>query len=390
MLEQPDNILSVHDAHNSILFSDYNFLGRRLAHDSFPNRVVHKSLARHITTLIPHIQQEVEHVLEEKLMASTEDWCPMELWDLWLYVAPKITSRLLVGESVCRDEQFLTGMVNFTDDIIRNQILLNLTPKIFQPIIGNILALANWRHWHSASVRVLPTIKQRLHDMSKKAAGDAEYKDWAPPEDFITWTIRLAMAEGNSFELDPVIISKRLLPIEFAAIHTTMLTGLLWTLDLLTTPEDVGILDALRDEIKSCKPESGIWTKASLSNLVRMDSSIRESQRHSNFSLNLVYRKVIAPEGLHHPELGWKLPYGSYLTVNLDGIHHDEDLYKNANTYDPLRFSRDREAWESKSVEERALHPDEGTRVRGLGMVTTSDQHLAFSHGRYAWLVFLS
>ncbi|KAM0310232.1 hypothetical protein ACHAPQ_012508 [Fusarium lateritium] len=52
--------------------------------------------------------------------------------------------------------------------------------------------------------------------------------------------------------------------------------------------------------------------------------------------------------------------------------------------YDPWRYSKVREEWDAKTPEEKMENEDEGKKARGLGMVTTSDAHLAFGHGRHA------
>ncbi|KAF7551669.1 hypothetical protein G7046_g7655 [Stylonectria norvegica] len=357
MMDQPDRVLSAHNAHNSILYTQYNFLGSRLANEPFANRVMHKYLARHLPGIIPSIDDEVTVTVDKVLGFDTETWKSVNLWDMWLEIVPPVTSRLLVGPGVCRDETFLKAMVSFTDDVVRNSFLLHMFPKILHPILGRLFTIPNWLHWKRSSHVVLPVIQQRLLNMMRQQSGDPQYKDWVAPEDFITWDIRLALAEENVFELDSNTISKRLLPIEFAAIHTTVLTGQSWMFDLLSTPPEDGILDVLRDEFRAHKPAEGNWTKAALSSLLRVDSSIRESQRLSNFAANLVERM---------------------------GTHHDEELYEGAQGYDPLRFSRVREAWEEKPEEERQANADEGSRARALGMVTTSDKHLAFGHGRHA------
>ncbi|KAK4078372.1 uncharacterized protein Triagg1_3388 [Trichoderma aggressivum f. europaeum] len=384
MMDQPDHILSTYDAHNAVLYSEYNFLGRRLAYDPFPNRVMHKYIARHLSTVIPNVDDEIQHAIDTTLGNDAENWKSFKLWNLWLDIVPHVTNRLLIGPEVCRNKQFIDGMVSFTNDVVRNGFLLQVIPKVLHPIFGRIFGMFNYLHWRSANAPAQPIIEKRLNAMLKNAAGDPEYKDFTPPEDFITWLIRQALADGKTFELDPIVISKRLLPIEFAAIHTTVLTGQLWMQDLLTSDPETGILDILRAEINANKPESGPWTKAAISNLVRLDSSIRESQRVSNFAVTMIERKVVADNGLYNPELGWTLPKGSFVTVNLEGTHHDQDLYKDPHSYNPLRYSQVREAWDAKSDEEKKSEPEEGTRIRGLGMVTTSPQHLAFGHGRHA------
>ncbi|KAF4974404.1 hypothetical protein FZEAL_8678 [Fusarium zealandicum] len=397
MMDQPDRILSASQAHDKILYTEYNFLGSDFA-EPFANRVVHKYLARHLPSLIPAVEEEVNGAVEaavEMLMKKAADskdgdkvdaegYAKVNLWDLWLAIIPRVTNRLLIGDSACRDTVFLQSMVRFTDDVVRNSFLLHMFPRVLHPIVGRLVAIPNYLHWRTASYRVLPVIKQRLQDMKRKDAGDPELKDWTPPEDFITWDIRLAAAEGKLFELDPVVISKRLLPINFAAIHTTVLTGHSWMLDILTSSPSDHVLDTLRADILDHKPAQGHWTKLALASLLRIDSSIRESQRLSNFAANLVERQVVAPEGLHNPDFGWTLPRGSFVTVNLQGTHHDEEIYKGATSYNPWRYSEVREDWEAKTDEDKKTKEDEGRKARGLGMVTTSDAHLAFGHGRHA------
>lgn len=395
-MEQPDRILSASHAHDKILYTEYNFLGKDLAAEPFANRVMHKYLARNLSSAIPAVEDEVngavEHALETMMKAAAEKdpknvdgegYTKVNLWDLWLAIVPRVTNRLLVGNPACRNPDILKSMVSFTDNVVMNSFLLHGFPQVLHPIIGRLITIPNYLHWRKASHVLLPIIEQRLKHMQRQEAGDPEMKNYTPPEDFITWDIRLAMAEKKPFELDPVVISKRLLPINFAAIHTTVLTGQSWMLDFLSSPPSV--LDALRNEILEHKPSEGHWTKQALSSLVRVDSSIRESQRVSNFAANLIERQVIAPEGLHHPDYGWTLPRGAFVTVNLQGTHHDDEIYEDAMSYDPWRYSRVREEWEAKSAEEKQEKEEEAKKIRGLGMVTTSDAHLAFGHGRHAW-----
>jgi cytochrome P450 len=214
-------------------------------------------------------------------------------------------------------------------------------------------------------------------------AGLEGHQTWKPDEDFITWLIRQALIEGQASELDPDMISKRLLPIEFAAIHTTVITGHFLLLDLLTSDPALGYLDAIREETSRVYTEEGRqWTKEGLSRLYKTDSAIRESQRRSNFATSLTKRKVVAPNGVTNRREGWTAPYGAFLSLNLAGVQHDKDIYESPNEYDAFRFSRVRMEYGDRPAEEK--DPDEALRVAKLGMVTTRDSHLAFGHGRHA------
>ncbi|KAK1633273.1 cytochrome P450 [Colletotrichum phormii] len=383
LLEYPDSVVSAHEAHNDVLYSDYNFLGKVYADDVWHTLVIHKSLARHLSTLIPAIAEEVSVAMDEAFGTDTQDWKTLNLWDAWLTIVPPVTNRMLVGEGVCRTKEFCKAMVSFVDQVILNCFALHMVPQTILPILGPLIALPNWWLWRKASKHSLPVIRKRLDDMAKKEAGDPAYESWVAPEDFITWDIRMAKSERKFFELDPYVISKRLLPIQFAAIHTTVITGHSIVLDLLSSDPAKGYIEGIREEAERVlREEGGRWTKNGLSRLYRLDSAIRESQRLSNFSCTLMERKVIAKEGITNEQEGWHLPRGTFLTVNLEGLHHDDELNANASEYDAFRTSRKREEYEAKPQSERNL--DEGLRLKNLGMVTTSDAHLPFGHGRHA------
>lgn len=353
--------------------------------------MIHKFLARNLPALIPGLDQEVAHSVDASFGAGTtsDEYTEVNIWNAWLGIVPQVTNRMLVGPDICRNEEFNKSMVAFVDAFVLNCFILNMIPKLLHPIFGRLVTIPNWWYWRKAAKHSIPVIEKRLRDFARKEAGDPAYDSWTPPEDFITWTIRLAMAEGATAELDPYTISKRLLPIQFAAIHTTVLTGHGVLLDLLSSDPASGFLEGLREEASRVLAEDGDggrWTKNALARLYRLDSAIRESQRVSNFSATLVERKVVAPEGLTNPAEGWHVPQGAYITFNLQGLHHDPDLYERPDEYDAFRFSRPREAYEALPAQKK--DPEEGLRLKKLGMVTTGDAHLAFGHGRHAWYVY--
>lgn len=384
LMDRPDHIVSAHEAHNDVLYSDYNMLGRAHARSHWFNHVVHRSLARHLPTIVPGIAEEVINSVDAGFGTDTSGFKTIKLWDAWLRVVPQVTNRVLVGDKLCRNQDFNKRMVSFVDAIIINCFILNMVPTLLHPLVGPLVALPNWRHWKKASSYSIPLIKERIAAFEKKEAGDPEFADWVPPEDYVTWSIRLAKAEGNTYEMDPSNISKRLLPLQFAAIHTTVLTGHSVILDLLTSDPEKGFMEGLYEEAsRVLAEEGGHWTKNALSKLYRIDSAIRESQRLSNFSATLVERKVVAKEGITNEIEGWHVPQGAYISFNLQGLHHDEDIYLNANEYNAFRFSEPREAYEALPQEKK--DPKEGLRLKKMGMVTTSDSHLAFGHGRHAW-----
>lgn len=370
-----------------MLHNDHQFF--RLD-DQFPIRTVHKHLARNLVEMIPGVEHEIKHAIDVVFGLDTENWKSVNLWEAWLGIVPQVTNRILVGAPTCRNQEFLKGQIGFADAIVTNSFILNMFPSVLHPIVARLVSVTNWRQWRKAHKIIGPVIEQRLHDMARKEAGDREYDNYEPEETMITWLIRQAIVEGLNEELTPEMISKRLLPVEFAAIHTTVLTGHTLMLDLLTSDPKLRYLDVIREETAGVFQESGEvhWTKKSLSRLHRTDSAIKESMRISTFATGLTRRKVVAKEGITNEQEGWHAPHGSFLMLNMAGTHHDADLYENPNTYDAFRFSREREKLEAEA--EESEDPEVAMKAKRLGMVTTSDSYLSFSHGRHAWYVLFS
>ena len=383
LLDLPDHLVSTKEAHRDILHNEFQFFQ---LDDQFPIRTIHKNLARNLAGLIPGVEEEIKHAIDAVFGLDTENWKSINLWDAWLGIIPQVTNRVLVGMPTCRNKEFLDGQVRFADNIVTNSFILNMFPKVLHPIVARLVTVTNWRNWRKSHKVVKPVIEQLLHDMARKAAGDPKYETYEPEENMLTWLIRQAKADGLGEELAPEMISKRLLPVEFAAIHTTVITGHTLMLDLLTSDPKLNYLETIRQETKSVYGEEGQahWTKQSLSKLHRTDSAIKESMRISTFATALTHRKVIAKEGITNTQEGWHAPYGSFLMLNMAGTHHDADIYENPDTYDAFRFSKAREAYEPRSGEEEN-DLEEPMKTKRLGMVTTSDSYLPFSHGRHAW-----
>lgn len=384
LLEFSDRLVSAKEAHSDLMHNDFQFLG---VDDHLPITAVHRHLPRNLAGLLPGIQDDVHESIDVAFGLDTDNWKTVNLWEAWLAIVPRVTNRIVVGEEYCKNKAFLDLQVKFADTLVTNSFILNMFPKVVHPLVAPLVVFPNWRVWRKSFGIIGPLIEQRLHDMNRKAAGDKEYETWEPEECLITWMIRQAQADGCADKIDAPLLSKSILPVEFAAIHTTVITGHNLLLDLLTADPELNCLDVIREETSRilAQQPTGYWTKDGLSRLHRTDSCIRESMRVSHFATALTHRKVVAKEGITNAKEGWHVPYGSYLMLDLAGTHHDPDIYPNPNQYDPWRFSRVKEEFDARPEGEKDV--EEALRIKRLGMSTTSDTYLPFSHGRHAWYV---
>ncbi|KAH8879080.1 cytochrome P450 [Thozetella sp. PMI_491] len=384
MLDQPDDMLSTSAAHYATLHGDYSFVDPIIVKDPYHEHVIHRSLARQLSALDPELQDEVQASADDIFGFDDKGWATITIWDALLRFIPRVTNRMLVGPVVCRNQEYLDNMVGITDDIVRNLLILTIIPSALRRLVGPLASLPAKYHFHKSSRHVLPLIKQRLSDMERKAQGDPAYADWVPPNDYISWHIATALAEGRADEYHPVRVAQRLVPVNFAAIHTTALAALNVFLDILSSDAEYSTIAAISDEVRRVyADEGGHWTKAGLGRLYRLDSAIRESMRVNAFSQLLVSKMVVAREGVTNPETGWHFEHGTMLVCPLWGAQHDPDVFgEKADAYDPFRYSRPREEFEAKDAGEKSA--EERLKLQRTGMVTTSDSHFPFGHGRHA------
>ncbi|KAH8760504.1 cytochrome P450 [Diaporthe sp. PMI_573] len=386
MLDQPDHIISTAAAHYDILNGDYSFVDKRILEEPYQEHVVHRSLARHLAALIPGLDRQIRNCVDDIYGTDDKEWRTVNIWDSLMILIPKVTNLMFVGQELCDNKEYLDNMLNFTEDVTRDLMTFPMIPTIIKPILCPLAGLASKYHYRKTAKHSVPMIKQRLRDMAAKESGDPAYKDWKAPNDYITWTISVATAEGRTEELDPVRISQRLLPLNFAAIHTTAITTLHSFLDFLGYDKEQNIIETLREEITRVLAEEeprGEWNKAKLSRLHRTDSAIRESMRVNAMAQTMVIRKVVAPGGVTNEDTGQHFARGTIMSCPIWCTQHDEGIFgAGAGRYDAFRYSRLREEYDARSAGEK--NPDAGLRVAKMGMVTTSVEHYGFGHGRHA------
>lgn len=380
LLDHSDNVVSSQEAHAEDLNAEYAFTSSKLLADPFHQDVIHKFLPRKVDNIIPSIHDEIVTWFDEAWgTQETDTWSEVPVFEGNMDLISRVTNRMFVGLPLCRNQGFLKHNSAFATSVIVAGMIIQFFPKVLRPLFGHIICIPNYYHYWCTRKYTLPLIKQRLADVEAKDK-DPDSKIQIP-DDYVTWHIRLAQMQGRKQALEPNMISRYLMPIEFAAIHTTSLTLAMVMFDLFSSdPKNV---TAIREECERVLQENGgVWNKQSLSKLIRTDSAIRESMRVSNFQVHGAQRKVVKKDGLEMVEEGWTAPYGTRLCVDQQNRHHDPEVYADPLVYDAFRFSRPREEYEASLGSE--AKPQEYLKMRNLSMISTGENFLPFGHGRHA------
>lgn len=198
--------------------------------------------------------------------------------------------------------------------------------------------------------------------------------------DYVQWCIDHSYANNDPTERDIDLITKRFMVVCFAAIQSSVVTATNLLLDLAASPLTPSYFESLRNEVKTeLSAGNGIWSKQVLARMTSLDSGLRESMRLWGFVSRGVLKEVVAKEGVTTPD-GLHIPYGVKVGVHQNPIHHDEDIYPNAQVFEPLRFCPKVDSdTEGSTCEKKPDTP------RGIPLVSTSKTWMGFSHGKHAW-----
>jgi cytochrome P450 len=180
-----------------------------------------------------------------------------------------MSSRVFLGEEICRDKRWLDIMTNYSVILIDSIQKLTKYPVAIRRYIAWLFPECGrvYDQWLQARDLIVPVVKKR--EEAKRAAVAA-----GQPEprfnDALDWIEEESRAKGTAAD-----IATFQLILSIVAINTSIDLTQNVLVDLIKHPD---ALQAVREEmVKVLKAEG--WKKTSLYNMKLLDSVIKESQR---------------------------------------------------------------------------------------------------------------
>ena len=246
-------------------------------------------------------------------------------------------------------------------------ILLKPFPKLLRSLVAKFVTFGN-RMYYSKCAQLL--------ERSFKTRISAYLQDPLTMfNDYAEWSIINATKHDNPVEKTPDMLSRRLMTLNFAAIHTSTMTTANMIMDIASGPQGRNCLNAIMTECQALRQKYGNrWNSARIAEMVVTDSALRESMRISGFGSKAFSRKVVAPGGAILPS-GVRIPYGETVCVSGYSLHRDESIYA-----DPDTFHYDRFLQSLDGVQEN----EESNRTLSKTAATTEVDYAVWGHGRHA------
>ncbi|KAH7040883.1 cytochrome P450 [Microdochium trichocladiopsis] len=283
-------------------------------------------LNRNLGLFVGDVEEEIRLCFDTQFLPC-DDWTPIDLHEQLLRVVAQASARIFVGAPLCRNDEWLECSTKFALDVMTGGEKLKQWSPWLRPVA----------QWFVPEMRRIHGDHQRARDLlapELRRRRDEERAGVAVPRnDMIQWMFDRAKKTGDTSFDDKELANLQMLTAT-AAIHTTRLAIIHALYDLAAHPEYV---EPLRQEIAAVRAEEGspVLKKQTLTALRKLDSFMKESQRHSPPSVATFQRKAMVPITLSD---GFHIPAGTIAQVNTNVLDETPAEWGDPHAFDGFRF----------------------------------------------------
>ncbi|KAF9223296.1 cytochrome P450 [Gyrodon lividus] len=346
----PEGELSCLEAFNDLLKVDH-LMGHQIRRNPFHVPII-RQLSRNLGILVPDLRDEIVKAFDDILDLKGNEWKNIPALQTVQKVVCRASNRAFVSLPLSRNPDWVDLNIRFTVGIVQAGFIIGLFPKFLTPLVARFMT-GVFADIGRAMEHLGPVIEERWKHLDKYG------KAWADkPNDFLSWL----MDEADSSKRDVKDLTLRILTVNLGSIHTSSNTFTQALYDLAANPQYV---QPLREEVESIVEKEG-WSKGALAKMHKIDSFLKESSRIEGTTSWAMTRRAMKDFTFSD---GTVLPKGASVSVVSRPMHLDNEIYENADVFDPFRFAniRDRDA--------------EGVKHQ---FASSNCEYLAFGHGIHA------
>ena len=263
-----------------------------------------------------------------------------------------------------RDHELVENLSQFSLAVMPSAMGIALFPPFMQPITARLTCFINRIYMNRALKALGPYIERRIMEV------ESGFCKGQPQNDVMTWHIEEALRKKEPRELMPQLIASRVFATTMAALEAITLTVTHTLFCVASSNSSAQIWSALEEEAKPVLSTMPI-NQDVIDKLHFADAAIKEGLRLQT-ALKALTVQVMQPSGLTIKDTGVHLPQGARISVSAWGIHHDEDIYPDAYTYDAFRFA----------PQNGGASISQGGNDEHL-MTTPSEKYLSFGFGKH-------
>ena len=218
--------------------------------------------------VLPPIADEIP-IAFDAAIPKHDDWTPVAIGEAFTNIIAQLSGRFVGGLHLARNPEWLQTSVDFTNDAFAAAQKLKTYPKWLRPIMQWVIPEMGLVRKHIAIARkhIKPLIRAREADIADRG-------EKGKPIDMLQMLIDGARDADRRHDF----LAYTALAVSFASIHPSARSPAHLVLDLCSHPQYIA---PLREEVEQMlrEEEGGLYSKAGLSRLVKLDSAMKESRR---------------------------------------------------------------------------------------------------------------
>ncbi|CAG8952503.1 hypothetical protein HYFRA_00009606 [Hymenoscyphus fraxineus] len=261
-------------------------------------------MTKNMSTYSNAMHDEIGNALEKNI-GSSPTWKGLSAYQLGIEINLEVFERVFVGLDLCRNDDWRAACKGFSTSAIQTAAILMGYSWWKRPLAAPFVK--EYRELKKHITKLQAHLDTLLN--ARLSHGKAQHSDGGePPKDFIDWWLDNAPKAKRE---DSYALTLGMIQLNIAGIQSTGMVVMQALFDLASRPE---YTTALLSELSHVTHSTGSTelTPSSISKLVKLDSFLKESQRHVSQNLLSIYRKVITPLTLKD---GTVLPANSYVAV---------------------------------------------------------------------------
>jgi hypothetical protein len=210
---------------------------------------------------------KIDSVFEREKLIIAPEWHPIVLKPSTLRIVSQLSSRVFLGEELCRNEDWLRVTMDYTEHAMKAGQNLRMWPKHLRPFVHWVLPSCRIIRAELAECRALvnPVLEKRRQEKA------AQLRQGPKPNEYLDameWMEQAAKGRPYDPAISQVMMA---LAANFSGSDT--LAQVIF--DLCEQPQ---LVEDLREEIIKVMKENQ-WNKSTIYKLRLMDSVLKESQR---------------------------------------------------------------------------------------------------------------
>lgn len=121
------------EVNRRFLEADHVFFHPNIVREPIHPEVIKRELTHKLNNFADNIVDELHLCLEQDLGLDTEEWREINLYEAMLDIISRLSMRVLVGEELCKNKEFLRSARNFDRKVALSAAAINLLPEFLKP-----------------------------------------------------------------------------------------------------------------------------------------------------------------------------------------------------------------------------------------------------------------